>query len=261
MSTSNMLYPAAHRRILAVWSRHFRVYTRNLFSNGLPPFLEPLIFLAGIGLGLGKYIDDMDGIPFVVFLATGLPLTAAMYTAAFETTYATFIRLEFEKVYDGMLGAPLTARDLLIGEIFWCGSKGFFFSFAVIVVMSLFRVVPLPTAFLVPISGFLTGLMFATLGLLVTSYVKTINHFTFFLTGALSPMFFFSGVIFPISNLPVYLQPVAELFPLTHSVRLGRALAFWQFETIHFFSFLYGIAFTILCGWWAINRLSRRLLS
>ncbi|OQY29347.1 MAG: ABC transporter [Candidatus Cloacimonetes bacterium 4572_55] len=261
MKSNSMRYPPAHRRILSVWNRHFRVYTRNLFSNGLPPFLEPLIFLAGVGLGLGKYIDEMDGIPYLMFLATGLPLTAAMYTSAFEATYGTFIRLEFDKVYDGMLGAPLTAQDLLIGEIFWCGTKGFFFSCAVIIVMSLFGVVPLPTAFLAAISGFMTGLMFATLGFLVTSYVKTINHFNFFMTGALSPMFFFSGVIFPIADLPPYLRPAAELFPLTHSVRLGRALAFWQFETIHIFSLLYAIGFIILFGWWSIRRLSERLLS
>ena len=133
MKSSN--YPAFHRRIMSVWYRHMLVYTRNLFSNGLPPFLEPLIFLAGVGLGLGKYIVSMEGMPYIQFLASGLLVTSSMYTAAFECTYGTFIRLEFDKVYDGMLGAPITADDLIIGEILWAGSKGFFFSLAVLIIV------------------------------------------------------------------------------------------------------------------------------
>ena len=125
MSTSS--HPPILPRIYSVWFRHMRVYTKHLISNGLPPFLEPLIFLAGIGLGLGKYIVSMDGVPYIQFLAVGLVITSSMYTSAFECSYGTFIRLEYEKVYDGMLGAPLTVNNLLIGEILWAGTKGLFF--------------------------------------------------------------------------------------------------------------------------------------
>src|SRR5512136_2300508 len=95
-----MAYPRLWHRLYSVWFRHYRVYVTNLISNGLPPFLEPLIFLAGIGLGMIKYITNMDGIPYLQFLGTGLPITAAMYTAAFECSFGTYIRLEYEKVYD-----------------------------------------------------------------------------------------------------------------------------------------------------------------
>ena len=114
-----------------------------------------------------------------------------MFTATFECTYGTFIRLEFEKVYDGMLAAPITVHDLIVGEILWAGTKGFFFSFAVLCVLACFRIIHLPQALLAPLVGFLTGVMFSSLSLLVTSFVKTINHFNFFLTGFISPMFFF----------------------------------------------------------------------
>ena len=79
-----ILYPPFTKRISSVWYRHYRVYTKNLISNGITPFLEPLIFLAGIGLGMSRYISEMGGIPYVTFLATGLPITAAMFTSAFE---------------------------------------------------------------------------------------------------------------------------------------------------------------------------------
>ncbi|TFG62117.1 MAG: ABC transporter, partial [Spirochaetales bacterium] len=234
MKPSNAgLYPPLAHRLYSVWYRHMRVYTKNLISNGLPPFLEPLIFLAGIGLGLGKYIVKMEGIPYLQFLSTGLLMTSAMFTAAFECTFGTFIRLEFDKVYDGMLAAPITAENLLIGEIIWTGTKGFFFTLCVLIIVSAFGILPVLPALPTPIIGFMTGAMFGALSLFVTSMVTNINHFNFFFTGFLSPMFFFTGVVFPIENLPRWLQIVAEFFPLTHPVRITRALAVGTLHPSH----------------------------
>ena len=254
------LYPPLQNRLYSVWYRHFRVYSKNIISNGLPPFMEPLIFLAGIGLGMSRYISEMGGIPYITFLATGLPITAAMFTSAFECSYGTFIRLEFDRVYDGMLAAPLSVENVLIGEVIWAGTKGFFFSFAVIVVVSAFGLVPLPWSLLTPFIGFLAGLMFASLSLLVTSFVSNINHFNFYFTGFLSPMFFFSGVIFPLENLPPALRIAAEFFPLTHVVRPARALALGSFSPIFLLDFLFIAVFTAITGWPAIRRLRRKLI-
>jgi len=260
--SSPIAFPTLWQRLFSVWYRHMRVYTKNLLSNGLPPFLEPLLFLMGVGLGLGRYItESMGGLPYIVFLGTGLPVTAAMFTSAFECTYGTFIRLEFEKVYDGMLAAPITVNNLIIGEIIWAGTKGLFFSFAVICVLVPFRIIQLPEGLLAPLVGFLTGVMFATLSLLVTSFVRTINHFNFYITGFISPMFFFSGVVFPISNLPRSVQFVAEIMPLTHAVRLVRAVCTSRYEPILLGSLAYSIVFTLVFGALAIRRLKRRLVS
>lgn len=267
-SNDPILYPPLGHRLFSVWYRHMRVYTQHLVSNGFPPFLEPLIFLAGIGLGLGQYItEDIGGRSYIEFLAIGLLVTASMWTASFECTFGTFIRLEFQKVYDGMLAAPITANDLIIGEIFWAGSKGFFFSFAVLTVMcavSAFGnvIVPLPQALSAPVIGFFNGMMFATLGLLVTSYVKTINHFNFFMTGLISPMFFFSGVVFEIDRLPKNIQPIAEIVPLTHSVRLMRSIC-GDASTLlmNVWDVLYIVVFTLVVGYFAVRRLKKRLIS
>jgi lipooligosaccharide transport system permease protein len=255
------LYPPLIRRLFSVWFRHMRVYTRNILSNGLPPFLEPLLFLAGVGLGLSKYItESMEGLAYIEFLGTGLLMTSAMFTASFECTFGTFIRMEFEKVYDGMLAAPITVNNLIIGEMIWAGTKGLFFSFAVLCIISLFGIVSLPKSLLAPLVGFVTGLMFSTLALLVTSFVRTINHFNFYFTGFISPMFFFSGVVFPISNLPRYVRPVAEIIPLTHSVRLVRAVCIHQYSPYLLLDLFYIVAFIIVVGFFAVNRLKKRLV-
>ena len=261
MSTSNIAkYPPLLHRLYSVWYRHARVYTRNLFSNGLPPFFEPLIFLGSVGLGLGTYVDKMQGIPYIQFLASGLLVTTAMFTAAFECSYGTFIRLQFSKVYDGMLGAPINVKDLIIGEMIWAGTKGLFFSSAVWFVLFICGIFSLPTFAFIPFVGFLSGLVFASLSLLVTSFVKNINHFNFYFTGFLSPMFFFSGVIFPLDKLPTFLRLTAELTPLTHAVRLVRSLLLFGLDKMAFYDLGYIILFIIIFGYLSVTRLNRRMI-
>lgn len=261
-SSSPMAYPTLSQRLYSVWYRHMRVYTKNLLSNGLPPFLEPVLFLLGIGLGLGKYITQtMEGLAYIEFLGTGLLVTTAMFTSAFECTFGTFIRLEFEKVYDGMLAAPITVNNLIVGEILWAGTKGLFFSSAVLCILTAFGIVHLPQSLLAPLVGFLTGMMFAALSLLVTSFVKTINHFNFYLTGFISPMFFFSGVVFPVSNLPPTVRFVAEIVPLTHAVRLVRAVCLSRYQLGLLGDLAYIAVFIVVVGVLAIKRLRCRLVS
>ncbi len=260
MPASDIHPPALAWRLHSVWYRHMRVYTRNLVSNGLPPFLEPVIFLVGIGLGLGRYIAAMDSIPYLVFLATALPVTSAMFTSSYECTFGTFVRLEFQKAYDGMVAAPVTVNDLFVGEILWAGSKGLFFSACVVLVMSLFGAIPMPMGVLAVPIGFLTGTMFGAISLLVASFVRNINHFNFYFTGFLSPMFFFSGTIFPLSSLPRALRPVAEILPLTHAVRLARSLALSHFSPMLAADFAFLVLTTLVAGAFAVRRLRRRIV-
>ena len=259
-SSRRKSHPPYFHRIYSVWYRHMRVYTKNLVTNGFPPFLEPLIFLSAIGLGLGKYVTEMGGIPYIQFLASGLLVTAAMFTAAFECTYGTYIRLEFDKAYNGMLAAPITVNDLLVGEILWVGTKGMFFSTAVLSIISVFGILS-PNLFLaVPFIGFLTGTMFAVIALLVTSFVKDINQFNFFFTGFISPMFFFSGVVFSLDNLPNFLKIFAEALPLTHTVRLVRACCLKGFDHRVILDAGYIALVTAGIGYLAILRLKKRLI-
>ncbi|MFH1155189.1 MAG: ABC transporter permease [Pseudomonadota bacterium] len=253
--------PSLTARLFSVWYRHFKVYSKNLISNGFPPFLEPLFFLAGVGLGLGQYVGFIQGSPYVTFLATGIMAPSAMYTATFETTFGTFVRLEFDKVYDGMVAASITPGNLFAGEMLFCGTKGLFFSGAVMSVIYPFGLIPSPMGLLAPVGGFFTGLMFAALGLYVTSFVTNINHFNFYFTGLVTPMFFFSGIVFPLDALPMVLRPVAEIMPLTHAARLIRAFCFNRFDLVVLFSVLYMTVFTLAVGYAAVRRLEKRIIT
>lgn len=247
MSYNNKIkIPSFYQRVMSVWYRHMKVYSASFFSNAFPPFFEPLIFLAGLGIGISGYVKDVNGIDYTLFLATGLIVTSSMYTAAFECTFGTFIRLEFDKVYDGMLGSPVSVKDLVFGEVLFAGTKGAFFALAVTIVIWAFGILKEPLSILAVAAGFLTGILFAVLSMYITSFVKNINHFNFYLTGIISPMFFFSGVVFPEQNLPLYMRYFAEVLPLTHLVRIARAFCIPQLLKINLLiDFIYILIFII----------------
>ena len=253
--------PSVAARLGAVWWRHVRVYSSSLFSNALPPFMEPLIFLTGIGLGLGRYIVSMDGIPYIQFLAVGLVLTSAMYTASFENTFGTFIRLVFDKVYDGMQAASLTSSNLMWGELLFTATKGAVFAGAVLAVLAVFGLVTTPWMLLGIPLGFLTAAMFGALAMLVTSFVSNINHFNFYFTLFISPLFFFSGVVFPLSQLPESLRWIAALLPLTHPVELMRMTAGGHTTFGPLLNLTYIAVFIAAVGSSAVRRMRKRLVT
>lgn len=249
------------KRIFCVWYRHYKVYTKNFFTNALPPFLEPMVFLLGIGFGLGRYLPQEFGAEFIQFLASGLLVTSAMFTSAYECTYGSYTRLEFDKIYDGMLSAPISVRDIVLGEVLWAGSKGLFFSLAALVIMSILNIFTFQTSILAPIAGFLTGLMFSTLSLSITSVVKSFNNFNFYFSGFISPMFFFSGVVFPLDRLPTFFQIFAEFLPLTHCARLARFLAgIMPINYLFFWDIFYIFAFIAVFLYIALIRFKKILI-
>ena len=111
------LGPVNLRLAWAVWMRNYTVYRRTWLMNILPNFFEPLLYLVGMGIGLGAYVNEgMTGASYIAFIAPGLMASAAMNGATFETTFNTFVKLHFGKLYDAYLGTPAEPEDIVAGE-------------------------------------------------------------------------------------------------------------------------------------------------
>lgn len=259
-NTDVIKYPPLYRRLFSVWFRHFKVYTQNLLPNIFPAFIEPLIFLSAVGLGLGRYVESMEGMPYITFLSSGLVMTSAMFTAAFDCAYGTYFRLNMQHTYAGMMASPLKASDIIIGEIFWAGTKGMAFSTAVLIMVSLFGVMPYPQALIIPFCGLLTGTMFACCSLITASYVRNLNQFNFYITGFLSPMFFLGGVVFSISQMPEILQFFTEVLPLTHPVRIIRSVITGSYQLRILWDIAYCFIFIYLVGGFAVYRMKSKII-
>lgn len=212
------------RHTLAVWRRNASMYSRTWKWNLLPNFFEPVFYLTAVGIGVGGYIQEMGGLPYVAFLAPGLVCVSAMNGASFEVTYNVYVRLTFEKSYDAMLTTPIEPDDVLAGEILWAITRATIYGGAFFAIVVAFGLVPLPSGLLAIPVLLLTGLLFASLGMAFSVNVVAIDYFSFYFTLFLTPLFLFSDVFFPLDErLTPMWQWVAELLPLLHPVRLARA--------------------------------------
>jgi lipooligosaccharide transport system permease protein len=247
--------PSTATRLFAVWMRHARVYSDSLFANATPAVLEPLFLLVAVGIGVGRYIEaEFNELPYQEFMAAGILGMA---------THATFVRLRYQRAYDSILNSPITPRDVFVGELLWCASKGLFYTTIVAVVLAVAGAVSSVWIVLAPVAGFVTALAFGGLGFLVTSVVTNINQFQFFFTAGLTPMVFFSGLMFPVQELPSPLRETAYATPMFHVIETFRLLtsgpAHASVEWTWFSPFVV-LATAALLGTWGVRRMERRLV-
>ena len=217
-----MKFPS--RRSIRVWQRNRDVFFR-LWHSEAPGFIaEPIIILLAMGLGLGAYVGLVDGQKYIEFIAPGIIVSYAMFSASFECTYGSFVRMEYQKTYDAIIATPLNVEDVTAGEIFWGATRSLMTGTGILAIAAAFQLVHSPWALLIPPLAFLEGIMFASLALLFTSIVPAIYSFNYYFTLFITPMFFFSGVFFPLSSFPEIVQRLSWIAPLTPVVRLSRAL-------------------------------------
>jgi len=256
--------PGRVRRVFSVWVRHFRVYSDTFIANATPAIFEPVFFLVAIGIGVGRYIDrDFNGLPYASFMAPGILGMTAMYTAAFEATYGTFVRSRYQQTYDAMRATPLTVTDIFTGELLWCATKGLIFTTIVGSVLLLFGHVTTPFAVLIPVVGFFASMAFAGLSFIVTSVVSNMNHFQFYFTIGLTPVAFFSGMMFPVQELPRGLEEIACATPMFHIIETFRLVTTGTGHVSVTWVWVCPIAIVVLAfglGALGVMRMGRRLL-
>src|SRR5256712_3667584 len=212
-------------RALRVWRRTLESGKRYAPSFSAAALGEPIFYLLAIGYGLGRFVARIDGLPYAAFLAPGMIAFTAMNSATFETTFGSFTRMTEQHTYAAILATPCSVADIVAGDVLWAASKSLIATCFVLLVSACVGLLSSPLALgLVPV-GFLTGLMFGALGMVVTAKAPSYDFFNYYFTLVFSVMFFFSGIFFPVSSLPDWAQWVAWVVPLTHAVSVSRALA------------------------------------
>jgi lipooligosaccharide transport system permease protein len=231
-------------RFIRVWQRNRDVFFR-LWHSEAPGFVaEPIVVLVGMGLGLGAYVGMVDGQRYVEFIAPGIMASYAMFSASFECSYGSFVRMEFQRTYDAIIATPLNVEDVIAGEIFWGATRSLMTGTIILIIAAAFQLVASPWAAFVPVVSLLEGIMFASIAILFTSFAPAIYTFNYFFTLFITPMFFLSGVFFPLTTFPEIIQRLAWIVPLTPVVQLNRALVSGQVHT----GLLWQVSYIILVG-------------
>ena len=210
---------------LAVWRRNFLVWRKLFGPSLLFNFGEPLLYLLGLGYGLGRFIGEVEGMTYIAFLATGLLASSSMNTSTFEGLYSVYTRMVPQQTYDGMLATPVDVDDIVLGEMLWCATKGLISSTAILLVAMGLGALHGWQAWLCLPAFFLTGLCFAGPALLMSAVSRSYDFFAYYVTLIITPMYIFGGVFYPVTNLPAVAQSLVGMLPLTHAVALIRPLA------------------------------------
>jgi lipooligosaccharide transport system permease protein len=252
-------------RFRHVWFRNLITYRRIWKVNFLVPLLEPGFYILAFGLGFSGLIGGVDyagrQLSYTQFMAPALVATACMWNAFFETTYTSFVRMHYQKTFDGMLATPLSLEEIIVAEIIWAASKA-----AAAVALMLAILIPLgyarfPGALMCIPLALVGGLAFAAIGMFFTGIIPTIDMFNLPIFLFITPMFLFSGTFFPVSGIPDWAGILSLLFPLYHLVELTRFFCIGAMESNPIFNLGYLLGFTLVFGGLALWAMKRRLIN
>ena len=246
-----------------------RIVERNLVSYRrtwiilVSAMFEPMFFLFGLGVGLGKLVGAVewqgDVITYAQFVAPGLVASSAMNGAIFDMTFNFYFKLKESRTYDAILASPLSISHVLDGEMAWAMIRGGIYSITFLGVMFAFGLLASWWALLIPFAALLVGLMFAALGSYGTTYARNWQDFDilFLIT---QPLFLLSTTFFALDVYPTWLRPVVQATPLYHGVDLIRDLARGTVDSSAFGHVAYMVIATVIARHFVTKRMGKLLL-
>ncbi|WP_347110259.1 ABC transporter permease [Paenarthrobacter sp. S56] len=228
---------ARERKFGALYSRNARaVVARGLMAAKsstwlvlLSGFFEPVLFLLAMGVGMGSIVGTVQGpgggeISYAAYIAPALLAVSAMNGAIYDSTWNVFFKMNFAKLYQGMLYTSLGPLDVAIGEIFLALLRGLLYATGFTAVMGVMGLLTTWWAILVIPASVLIAFGFASFGMGITSFMKTFQQMDW-INFFLLPMFLFSATFYPLSVYPQPIQWFIQAMPLWHGVELLRQIS------------------------------------
>jgi lipooligosaccharide transport system permease protein len=255
------MLPTTLRLAWHVTVRNWVVYRKDFIANISPTLADPALVLASLGAGLSPFIGRIGGHSYAQFLAPGMVATTALFTAFFECSYGFYIRMTFESVFKAMLTTSIGVLDIVIGEFVWLAIRAALMATGVALVLLVIGLVPNPLgALFFPVIGALLALPCGAIGLLSAAWVRNINQFQSVYSFLIAPIYYLSGVFFPLGNNS-WLGVVVQFSPFYHGVRLLQMTSwgewYWPEAILHVAVL---IAFTLVLGWLALGQVKRKLI-
>jgi lipooligosaccharide transport system permease protein len=258
-----MMRNVSHRA-WRVWQRDLDVYRTTWKLNFLPPLLEPVLYILAFGLGMGQLIGTIsyfgEEIDYLRFMVPGVVAVAIMFWSYFETTYATFVRMVYQRTFEAIITTPLLVEDVIAGEWLWGATKSLLAAGLMLLAVSVFGLASWPSALLVIPLAILGGLIFSALGLMTTALSPTIEGFNLPIFLVIFPMFLFSGTFFPLDILPLWANVIAWILPLTHVSLLVRGAFLGTMPPYAWASVLYLVLATPILVVVSFRLMKRRLV-
>jgi lipooligosaccharide transport system permease protein len=229
-------------------------------SSTFSSTVDPTIYLLAFGFGFGSLVSKVAGYNYIDFVGTGIVATTVLFSGAFPAMYSTFVKYEFQHTYDAILAAPVDTEELVTAEALWIATRTGVYGCVPMLVAMIFGLNPSWGMLLVPAIAALAGFGWASFGIFIAAKAKSIESFSYWQSGLLTPMFLVAGTFFPLDRLPEWAQVLGNFNPLFHCVQLVRhsVFGFVGWADAGHLAFLIGFA---LVSWrLAIRYMERRLI-
>jgi ABC-2 type transport system permease protein len=203
--------------IYILWLRSVKRYVRSK-PRIIAALGQPLLFLIALGFGFGPIFQKAGQGNYIQFLAPGVIAMTILFTAIFSG---------IELIWDRQFGflketlvAPVPRILVMIGRTLGGATIAMIQGLIVVVICFAvgFRVTDynkLPIAIVVMI---LIAIMFTALGTAIASVLSDFQGFQLIMNFLVMPIFFLSGALFPLTNLPKVLDVIASIDPLSYGV-------------------------------------------
>ena len=244
--------------MFSVWKRNFLVWKKLALPSMIGNLLDPLFYMLALGYGLGSFIDEINNISYIAFIATGTVCYGTLNSATFEILYSTFSRMHVQKSWDAILITPVRMIDIVNGEILWATTKSVLSGSAIMLVMFTLNILNLKQMFFIFPLIILIGVTFSCMGFVITSVSKSYDFFMYYFTLVITPMLLISGVFFPTEKMPIIIQKVSEFLPLKNAIDIVRFIVFDQSSNL-LKNFFILILISLVCYILTIKILRKRL--
>jgi lipooligosaccharide transport system permease protein len=229
-------------------------------SSTFSSTIDPTIYLLAFGFGFGSLVSKVAGYDYIDFVGTGIVATTVLFSGAFPAMYGTFVKYQFQHTYDAIIAAPVDTEELVTGEALWIAARTGVYGCVPMLVAVAFGLDPSFGMLLVPLIAALAGFGWATFGIFIAGRAKSIESFSYWQSGLLTPMFLVAGTFFPLNELPTWAQVLGNVNPLYHCVELVRhaVFGFEGWADVGHVAFL--VAFAFVSWRLAIRFMERRLI-
>ncbi len=226
--------------IYAVWLREAKIYLREK-ERMISSVVSPLLWIFGFGSGVGSAVSEINGYPYQVFIYPGILVMTVLFTSLFYGIYIIWDRkLDFLKE---VLVAPVSRASVFAGKMLG-GVTDAMIQVIFLLTIGLFINIPLPLPVIIAtfFMLLLISIAMVSVGLVIGANLNNPEGFSLVINFVMWPMFFFSGALFPVNNLPQWLMVVTYINPLTYGVDAVRGIILG----INNFSIFYDIAAMML---------------
>lgn len=254
------------RAVLMVMEAFWTWYRRGWRATVVSSVVQPVLFLLAFGVGFGSLVRAgaaTGGVSYLVYLAPGLLAMSAVQTAAFESTYPVLSGFKWQQVYWGMAASPITPGQVAVGHLCWIVARMLSSGLVYLLVIALVGGAAGFGIAVALLAAVLCGAAFSAVTMAFAASVRNEGTaFASYFRFVLIPMTLFAGTFFPVSQLPVWLRPIAWVTPLWHGTELARAGAL---GTLHWWPALGHLAYLVamlavgvaMTRWRFVVRLSR----